>query len=613
MLTPLQRRNALEDRHPIWRPMTISQALDRAVAEFPARPLIITDEREYSYRELQRWSRDLAAGLISEGVQPGDHVALVLGNFPAFVALKYAISRVGAVAVPINYLLRQQELTYILEQSDSSMLIVMDQLRDRDYLSDLDAVIPGWRTRRSGTWLPRLERVFVHSTKGNQRQGAPALEQLLGRTTTTIAAELARREAAGDPHFRADVIYTSGTTGLPKGVMLTHDMVLRAAYASAYTRAFEDARRIMFSLPMHHVFGYVECLIAATFVGGAIIPQVIFDAEKMVQGAQQHRASELVCVPMITLKLLDVIRARGFDGSSLLAMFNSGGTSPPTIWQDIRSLMGAHEVFTAYGMTETTASTTCTLPDGPDSLLLTTNGRLKFAGVAGDPGLHGTLALYKAVDPATGGDLPRGAAGELMARGPIVTTGYYKKPDETAAAFDKDGWLHTGDIGVIDEQDNVILTGRLKETYRCGGETVMPREIEDLVSEHPLVAEAYAIGIPDPKMGEIGCVCVVPEAEGRPNPEELIGMCEARLARFKGAQACRVHRSTGHPADGHRQAPALSSRRTRKAASANASKVGARWSLNESSCPSSSAAKRILNPRWSTGRPCSQARQDVYR
>ena len=533
MLTPSQRRQALEQRYPAWRPMTVSQALDRVAAEFPERPLVITDQREYSYQYLQQWSRDLAAGLIAEGVQPGDHVALVLGNFPDHVAVKYAISRIGAVAVPINFLLRRQELSYILDQSDSTVLIVMDRLRDRDYLVDLDAIAPGWETQGGGAGLPKLRRVFVHGVEGALRPGAPGLDRLAGRGTPDIETELSRRETIGDPHFRSDVIYTSGTTGLPKGVMLTHDMVLRAAYASAYTRAFEDGRRIMFSLPMHHVFGYVECLIACTFVGGAIVPQVVFDAEMMVQGAQRHRASELVCVPMMTLKVLEVIRERGFDGSNLLAMFNSGGTSPPSIWRDIRSLMGAHEVFTAYGMTETTASTTCTLPDGPDSLLQTTNGRFKFAGVAGDPTLKGALAQYKTVDPVTGADLPRGTPGELMAQGPIITAGYYKKPDETAAAFDRNGWLHTGDIGIVDERDNVILTGRLKETYRCGGETVMPKEIEDLLNEHPLVDQAFAIGIPDPKMGEIGCICVVPASDVRPDPSELIRMCEARLARFK--------------------------------------------------------------------------------
>src|SRR5258708_6916870 len=402
MLTPLQRRAALEARHPEWRAKTLSQALDSAALEFSERPLVIAESRTYSYRDVQNWSRTLAAGLIECGVHAGDHVAVVLANFPEFVAVKYAIARAGAVAVPVNFALRQQELSYILEQSDSTVLITMDRLRDRNYLEDLDALMPGWAGAGRRRGWPTLRRVFVHSAEGRPRIGAASLDELNAMGTPISRAELARREATADPHFRSDVIYTSGTSGLPKGVMLTHDMILRAAYASAYTRAFEDGRRILFSFPMYPVFGFVECLIASTFVGGAIIPQLVFDAEKMLQGAERHRVSELVCVPMMTLKLLEVARARGFDQSSLLAMFNSGGTSPASIWQDIRLLMGAREVFTAYGMTETTASATCTLPDGPDSLLLTTNGRFKFAGVAGDSALPGKLAQYKTIHPNTG-------------------------------------------------------------------------------------------------------------------------------------------------------------------------------------------------------------------
>jgi len=224
---------------------------------------------------------------------------------------------------------------------------------------------------------------------------------------------------------------------------------------------------------------------------------------------------------------------RGFDGSRLQAVFNSGGMSPPSIWQDIRSVLGAREVLTAYGMTETTASTTCTLPEEPDAHLLHSNGRMKFAGIAGSPELKGILAEYKAIDPVTGADLPAGTAGELVARGPIVTTGYYKKDEETRAAFSPDGWLHTGDIGVVTADGYLSLTGRLKETYRCGGEMVMPREIEDLLITYPGVAQALAIGLPDPKMGEVGCLCVVLKDGQDITAEELIAFCAQRLARFK--------------------------------------------------------------------------------
>jgi fatty-acyl-CoA synthase len=533
MLTPLQRRAAIEARHPVWRAKTLSQALDSAALEFAERPLVITDSKSYTYRDLQNWSRALAAGLIECGVRTGDHVAVVLANFPEFVAVKYAIARAGAVAVPVNFALRSQELSYILEQSDSTMLITMDRLRDRNYLEDLDVLIPGWESSGGGTRWSNLRRVVVHATEGKAHHSATSLGELNVMGTPSSRAELTRREAAADPHFRSDVIYTSGTTGLPKGVMLTHDMILRAAYASAYTRAFEDGRRILFSLPMYHVFGFVECLIASTFVGGAIVPHVFFDARKMLDAARSHRATEMVCVPMMTLKLLEVARQHGFDGSDLLAMFNSGGASPTTIWRDIRELLGAREILTAYGMTETTASTTCTLPEGPDALLLTTNGRLKFAGVAGDPKLGGVLAQYKTIDPVTGLDLPLGLPGELVTRGPIVTTGYYKKDEETRAAFNADGWLHTGDVGVITPDGYLTLTGRLKETYRCGGEMVMPREIEELLNEHPLVSQALVIGLPDVKMGEVGCACILPAGDILPDPRELIDLCVSRLARFK--------------------------------------------------------------------------------
>jgi fatty-acyl-CoA synthase len=531
--TPQDRREALEAQYPTWEPQTLSGALDTAAARHPDRPLVITDERTYTYAEIQAWSRQLAAGLLSRGVRPGDHVAVVLANHPCFVALKYAIARVGAAAVPINFLLRRAELTYVLRQSNARVLITMDAFRDQDYLGQLDAMIPGWRESAGGSELPDLHSVFVVPVGGGNLAGASTIDDLAAQGAGR-EAELERREAAGDPGRPSDVIYTSGTTGSPKGVLLTHDMVLRTAYASAYVRAFEDARRIHFALPMYHVFGYIECLVAATLVGGAIIPHVQFDPAAALDAMERHRATEIVCVPLMTLKMLEVGRAQPRDLSSLLAVFSSGGTSPPEIWSEIRSVLGAPEVMTAYGMSETTASTTCTWPEGPDERLLTSNGRLKPAGVAGDPALGGLLALYKTRDPETGEDLPPGVSGELMAYGPIITPGYYEKPEETEAAFDAEGWLHTGDVGTIDAEGYLVLTGRIKESYRCAGEMVMPREIEAVLTEHAAVEEAHVVGLPHPRLGEVGCACVV-VAAGVPAPpeEELIALCAEHLARFK--------------------------------------------------------------------------------
>lgn len=532
-LTPNERRSSLASQHPLWQPRTISQALDHASSIYADRPLVFSGERIYSYRDIQNWSRQIAAGLLASGVKPGDHIALVLGNYPEFVAVKFAISRVGAVAVPINYLLRHSEMNYVLSQSDSTMLITMNSMRDRNYLEDLDQIIPGWETKGGGGNLPKLREVVVLTYEGSKRSNALSLEALIARGNSTDALDLAKIETAGVPDSCSDIVYTSGTTGHPKGVMLSHEMILRAAYASAYTRAFEDGRRIQFALPMYHVFGYVECLMACLFAGGSIIPHALFDPEQMVEAGEKLNPSEIVCVPVMTLKILDIARVRGYNNPNLIAFFNSGGDSPPSIWQDIRTLLGAREVLTAYGMSETTASTTCTLPEEGDEHLLNTNGKLKYAGVAGDGCQNGILAIYKTVDPETGKDLPFGQSGELMAYGPVVTKGYYNKPEETSLAFDSNGWLHTGDLGTISADGYLKLTGRIKEAYRCGGEMVMPQEIEALLLQHPLIDQVSVVGITDLKMGEIGCACIVTKGNEQPDPQELIDLCSERLARFK--------------------------------------------------------------------------------
>ncbi len=240
-----------------------------------------------------------------------------------------------------------------------------------------------------------------------------------------------------------------------------------------------------------------------------------------------------MAVPAVTLPLLAEYPRGDYDISSVHTVFSSGGVAPPTIWQDIRKVFGPVEFVTGYGMTETTATTTCTNPEDDDSAL-TTNGRLRDGGAAGDPEIGGKVAIYKTVDPHTGDDLAPGERGHLLARGMVVTDGYYNKPEETALAFTEDGWLKTGDIGSISTEGVLHLTGRLKESFRVGGEMVMPREIEIVLNEHPGVSEAHVAGLPHDRMGEVACAFVVPlDADAPPPAEELVTLCSERLARFK--------------------------------------------------------------------------------
>lgn len=524
----LERQAALARRVPRWTPRTLDQALDWAAGIWPERDYVVADSRSYSYAEVKAWSERIAQGLVEAGVRPGDHVALLMANHPEFVATKFAIARVGAACVPVNFLNRRDELAHVLKQSDAALLITMDRFRGLDYLQALDELAAGWEENGGGSAFPRLKRVVVFPTDGSAgRPGATSFSELAGspRPFEPIGGR--------DPDAMSDMIFTSGTTGAPKGVMLTHDMVLRAACSSVHSRAFDDGWRVLFSLPMYHVYGYVEGMLTVLFVGGAIIPQLQFDPVATLSAVARRRADDILLVPTMTLALLDELKLRRYDLSPLRAMISSGQRSPQGIWAEIRRHFGDVELTTGYGMTEVTATTTLTRPDDPYERLLHTNGRMRDAGPAGDPALGGRLVEYRVVDADSGRVLAPGEIGELRARGPGVTAGYYKRPEATAEAFDAEGWFRSGDLGRFDADGYLCLVGRLKESYRCGGEQVMPTEIEDVLVSHPAVMQAHVVPVPDRKMGEAGAAFVVLRDKPAVAPDELIALCADRLARFK--------------------------------------------------------------------------------
>jgi len=528
MKTIVQRRAELSARFPKWIERTLHQTLDMAADEFAERPFIVTDLRTWTYAEIAQWSRRLARGLSQNGVRKGENVAIIMGNYPEFVALKFAISRVGAIAVPINVLNRASEIEYLLRQSDAVLLVTMDSFRDNNYLASLDAIAPDWEIRGGGEALPHLRCVIVFPTEMGCSERAEARD-----FASLDVVPGAEADVDVDPQADCDIIYTSGTTGSPKGVLLSHDMEARTAFGSAYARAFEDGHRILFSLPMYHVFGYSEGLLSVMFVGGAIVPQVRFDPAETLAGIERHRATDVLLIPTMTLAVLEAADVRQYDLSSLHLALASGGRAPERIWQALKDKLGVAEITTGYGMTETTASTTVTRPDDPMEMLLHTNGRQRDVGPAGDARAGGRLVSYRVVDPQTDEVLHPGEVGELRAQGLGVTRGYYNKPEATAAAFDADGWLRTGDLGRIDADGYVTLVGRTKESYRCGGEQVLPSEIEDVLTGHPDVLQAHVVPIPDDRMGEVGVAFVVLRNDANVTVAEIGARAAARLARFK--------------------------------------------------------------------------------
>lgn len=520
------RRAALEARHPAWQPRTLDGFLDDCAREFPDRPLVVTDDRTLDYAGAAEWTARLAGGLATLGVRPGDRVGLLMANHLEFVPLKFAVARAGAVAIPFNFLYRCDELAYVLRQSRCTVLVTMTGYGGLDHLALLDEVAPGWEHGPTAE-LPDLRAVVQLPTVHPARPGVTTVEEL-----GALGEPVAAGSTGVAPDDLGDILYTSGTTGSPKGVMVTHDAVLRTGYASALTRGFEDGRRILFSLPCYHMFGYVEGLVATMFVGGAIVPRLAFSAADYFDGIERHRATEILCVPTMTVALLEHPDRSVRDLSSVFAVLSGAAPAPVWLWERVRAELGISEITTGYGMTECGGAMTMTLPEDSLERHSATVGRVKRAGVAGLPDHDGDLCHYRTCDPMTGEELPAGTEGELVSSGPTHMLGFWDKPEETAAAL-RGGRVFSGDLGRVRDDGYLEITGRSKELYKSGGELVMPKEIEELVTRHPGVSQAYAVGVADDRWGEVGCLWIVPEPGATVDPDAVLALCREKLARFK--------------------------------------------------------------------------------
>ena len=531
--TVAERRAALDAANTPWRETTLSGYLDRQAERYGDRPLVVADDRQISYAEVAEMSVILAAGLADLGVRPGDHVAIVLGNYPEWPALKFAIARLGAVAVNLNYLLRTEELRYVLRQSDSRALVVMSQWRTLDHLAALDEMAHGWETSGGGQALPELRRVVVYDTGANARSDALSFAGLLDRGRAARSAGTVPGSDLGRPDDMADIMYTSGTTGSPKGVVWTHDMQVRQAYLTARQRGLADSDRCLFALPLYHAFGYICGLLASMQVGGAIIPRLVFSPEDTCAAAERHRPTDVMLVPTMTSAILDFPGRGDYDLSSLRSVFSAGAASPQRLWQRVGDELKVHELGTGFGMTETVGPATLTEPADPLVLHSTTVGRPLDSGALSSGSDPNHSLDFRIVNPFDSADVPEGAEGELVVKGTTVTRGYYRKQDETEAAFLPGGWLRTGDLARLRPDGYVELTGRAKELYRCYGETVSPLEVENLLTSRVDIAQAFVVPLLHERLGEVGCAWIVPTIDTTVEPDEVRSWCAERLARFK--------------------------------------------------------------------------------
>ncbi|MBM6927096.1 class I adenylate-forming enzyme family protein [Pseudoflavonifractor phocaeensis] len=500
MIGTLQQRQAeLSARFPVWRPMTLYQMLEAQAQRLAGQPFLVTPEGAWTYGRVLAESRRLAAALAGLGIGQGSRAAVCLGNGPAFVLLTFALARLGAVKVPLNTGLGPVERAYQLEHIRPSLLVEGDET--------CPTVRWGAALKAQTTWAALLER-------GGDGPAQPA----------------------DCPDRVCDIIFTSGSNGLPKGVQLTHDMLLRSAYASCLNRGFEPGRRIYIPLPLFHVYGYVEGLLAALLAGGSVLMQPgRFSPGGAITLMAEFRANDLLAVPSLMMDLLRCPALEEADLSALHAAYCSASACPDWLWPAIRQRLGVDDVVTGYGMTEVAGAVVQTAPSDTDALLSNRVGRCLRGGCAGVPGWDGRIIDYRVVCPETGQALPPGQAGELWCRGPVVTRGYFDAPEANAQAFTAGGWFRTGDVGRFDADGCLELLGRLSDMYKMNGENVSPEFVARVIGACDAVAHAEVVGVPDPKTGEAGAAFLElrPGLDQETALEAVKAHCGTHLARYQ--------------------------------------------------------------------------------
>ena len=497
--TRQERQAALEALYPFWEPQSLFQLLQKKAEKLQEQPLLLTADETFSYNQVWRGSLRLAGALQALGIGPGSRVAVCLHNCPEYLLLTFALSCLGAVKIPINTELGPVERRCILEHVRPQLLLETDE--------------------RGG--------IVCHG---------PALRRVLDWPGLLARSEGAPTACAGDAGQPCDIIYTSGSNGRPKGVVLTADMLLRSAYASCLNRGFELGRRIYVPLPLFHVYGYVEGLLAALLAEGSVLLQTErFAPEQAAALMERFQINDLLSVPSMMMNLLRCPALDGADLHALHAVYCSASACPAWLWSAIRQRLGVDDVVTGYGMTEVAGATIQTAPSDTDALLSKRVGRCLSGGCAGVPEWDGRVADYRVADTETGSPLPPGQAGELQCRGPVVTRGYYRDPEANARAFTPDGWLKTGDVGRFDQDGCLELLGRLSDMYKINGENVSPEFVERVIGRCGLVAHVEVIGVPDPKTGEAGAAFLElqPGAEPAAALDEIRQYCRHHLARYQ--------------------------------------------------------------------------------
>jgi HIP---CoA ligase len=478
-------------------PETIPGLVTRAAEQFGEREALVDEDARLSFAELAVQAERAGRALTATGITKGDRVAIWAPNCREWVIAALGVFAAGGVLAPINTRFKGAEARYGLERADAQLLFTVTDFLDSDYVALL----------RAEPEVPTLREVI----------------DLRGAAFTEF---LARGDAVGgvQPAVTSDdlcsVLFTSGTTGRPKGAMLTHGATVRAYDAWATVIGLRAGDRYLVVNPFFHSFGLNAGIIACLIKGATIIPHPVFDVDAVMVRAAQEHVSMLPGPPTVYQSILDHPRLAEFDMSSLRLAVTGAAPVPVELVRRMRAELGFETIVTGYGLTEATGiATMCRHDDDPETIS-TTSGRAI-------PDVEVQVVDEKGVE------VPRGEPGEIVIRGYNVMRGYIHDPEGTAEAIDADGWLHTGDVGVMDARGYVRITDRTKDMFIVGGFNAYPAEIENMINDHPAVGQVAVVGVPDARMGEVGYAFVIPRHNATITPDALIAWCRDKMANYK--------------------------------------------------------------------------------
>ena len=479
---------------------------------------------KYTFRQLREKFDAVAKGLMALGLAQGDKVALWANNLPEWVYTQFGSARMGAVLVTVNTNYRSNELEYLLQQSDATTIILTGGVREPyEFLKVLNTVCPAIAESEPGrlscSKLPFLKNIVY---LGQEKiAGMYNWDDILEMGKSISDRDLSERLDSLSPDDVINMQYTSGTTGFPKGVMLSHTNLIGNAMSMAACMQLTPADAMCIPVPFFHCFGCVIGTMCCMVSGTAMAPVVSFSAVQVLKTVQASHCNAILGVPTMFIAEFEEMDKNSYDTSSLRTGVMAGSTCPVEVMKRVISDMGAAEMTIVYGQTESSPGITQTRVHDSLELKTTTVGKAL-------PNVE-----VKIVDPLIGTEMPLGEQGELCTRGYHVMKGYYKMPEATAKAVDKENWLHTGDLAIMDENGYCRITGRIKDMIIRGGENIYPREIEEFLYTHPKIKDVQVVGVPSEKYGEEVAAFIQLKAKETATDKEISAFCKDRISFHK--------------------------------------------------------------------------------